>query len=53
MKLRGRCDGCKKDKWFIKRREYRIKVGGLILSQNELCGKCYKGIKESVKDQLI
>jgi hypothetical protein len=53
MKFHSKCLGCNKVKWFIRKRKYRIKVGGLITSQNELCNSCHKGIKLKIKDQLI
>ena len=48
MKLYNRCQGCKKYKFFIRKRKYTHKIAGEITSQAELCGKCYRNIKKMI-----
>lgn len=53
MKIIGKCGSCKKTRAFVRKRRYNVTRAGLITSQNELCGKCFEGIKITIKDQLI
>lgn len=51
MKLLTKCPSCAKYRLFIKKRKYAINKAnvGIVTSQRELCGKCYKTIKEMLK----
>lgn len=50
MKLRGTCGACGKLKFFIRRRAYVVPQVSLkpIISKDELCGKCFRGIKHII-----
>lgn len=48
MKIYGRCDGCKKNRFFTRKRSYRTTATGWIRSQGLQCGTCYKAIKAMV-----
>lgn len=44
-KLLSKCEGCRKVKFFVTKRNYKTNVG-VMKSQSELCGKCFKGISK-------
>ena len=51
MTFRGKCNGCRKNKFFIKKRTYLLSVLGVpITSDGELCRSCYKEIKAVVNE---
>lgn len=45
------CQVCHKTKFYVARREYKIKQLSIypVKSNDELCGKCYKNIKKIVE----
>lgn len=50
MKLLSTCKACDKKRLFIKKREYKVPNSSqTMVSQNEICGKCYKNIKKMIK----
>lgn len=50
IKLRDKCSGCKKTKWFVRYRVFTPKaIGQPVTSNGKLCGKCFKTIKQMVK----
>ena len=53
MRFYSRCENCKRKAFFVRKRKYNIKAAGIINSQNELCGRCYRNIKVMLKGQLI
>jgi hypothetical protein len=47
--IRGKCESCRKIKWFIKQRSYiPKKVGQKITSKGELCRACFKAVKKMI-----
>lgn len=49
MKLRSKCEGCHKTRWFIKKRVYKVKNIEYMTSKSLLCRTCYKGILKMIK----
>lgn len=48
FQLRGKCQGCRKTKWFIKTRKINLPIGKVATSKDLLCGSCYKEIKQVI-----
>lgn len=46
MQILQKCPSCNKRKFLIYRRLYRHKAIGEVRSQKELCGQCFKIIKD-------
>jgi len=53
MKLFSKCNACHICRLYIEKRSYNVKQVGKITNKVEICNKCYRGIKETLKDQLI
>lgn len=48
FKLRGTCNGCKKTKWLISKRELTIPPKIKVLSKDLYCNKCFKSLKTTI-----
>ncbi len=46
MKIYGKCNSCKRNKFFVRKRVYMTKHVGEITSQEVLCGKCFSNISK-------
>lgn len=44
MKLYGKCERCRKNGWFIRRREVMIPIGLKAKSKDKLCNECHKSV---------
>lgn len=42
--LYGKCETCRNNRFFSRKREITMPVGGIVKSQKRMCGKCYRGI---------
>lgn len=50
MKIRGKCESCKKVKWFIKKRTYNIaEISAPVTSKGLLCLSCFREIGLMIK----
>lgn len=45
----GPCEGCKKPRFFIRKRDIKLPIGQVAKSQKKLCGKCYKAVKKVIE----
>ncbi len=48
MKIKGKCHGCRKNKWFIRTRKVFLPIGVEAKSKDLLCNHCYKLIKKGI-----
>lgn len=47
MKIRGKCVGCRKQKWFIYKRKLRIPhINVVTTSVGDLCMKCFINLRK-------
>lgn len=51
MKIRGICEKCGSNRWFVRKRSYVVeKISNKpITTNNEICGKCAKKLTKIVK----
>lgn len=50
--IKGKCAACRKTKWFIRKRSYKIpQFSDPITSDGALCTSCYKLIKKLTLNQ--
>jgi hypothetical protein len=48
-KLRGKCDGCHKMKWLIRRRTVKLPLGNLKATSREFtCKACYNKLLKAL-----
>lgn len=49
MSLLGKCDDCRARGFWPRRRKYSTKHTGVITSQSDLCGRCYRRLRRIVE----
>lgn len=51
MRLLTVCPVCNKRRLMTKKRTYKHRVAGIIVSQSEQCRKCYNNIRKMIATQ--
>ena len=48
----GKCELCRKRRFFIRKRKYTMKDVGKLTSKANMCGRCFSKIKEVLKAEV-
>lgn len=48
FKIRGRCLGCKRKRWFVRKRQVKLPIGLIATSKDLMCTTCYRKLIDNL-----
>lgn len=53
MKIRGKCFGCKKHKWFVRTRVVQLPMGLTARNKDLICNECFKKLNSQIQKNNV